>query len=84
VSVTLTVIASAGLVLALVYSLWLVDRVLYGPASRGFGIADLRPHEIIVVALLAAGILWVGLMPQPFLDLAGPAIAGLLPPGGMR
>jgi NADH-quinone oxidoreductase subunit M len=84
VNVTLAVIAGAGLVLALVYSLWLVDRAVYGPEPREYGIADLRPHEVLVVALLGVAILWLGLVPQPFLDLSSPVIGGLLAAGGMR
>lgn len=81
VSVPLTVVAAGGLILALVYALWLLDGVLYGPPEHP-QVPDLRPAELAVVLVLALAILWLGLAPQAFLNISGPTLATVLGSGG--
>ena len=83
-SVVYASVAAAGLAPALVYALWLVDRTLYGPPQREFHLADLTPDETALIVLLALAILWLGLFPQTFLNLASNALAALQQTGGMR
>ncbi|MGE5531662.1 MAG: proton-conducting transporter membrane subunit, partial [Bacteroidota bacterium] len=81
-STSFAIVAAAGLILALVYSLWLLDRVLYGPARDALAIPDLRASELAIVAALALAILWLGLAPQAFLNVSAQAFNALLGPGG--
>ncbi|MEN6641936.1 MAG: NADH-quinone oxidoreductase subunit M [Armatimonadia bacterium] len=81
-SVSFAVVAAAGLILALVYSLWLLDRVLYGPSRDPLAIPDLRASELAIVAALALAILCLGLAPQAFLNISAQALDALLGPGG--
>lgn len=83
-SVLYASIAAVGLAPALIYALWLVDRTLYGPQKREFSLPDLKPHEVVLVALLGLAILWLGLAPQSFLNLASGALASLQQIGVMR
>ncbi|HCW91648.1 MAG TPA: NADH-quinone oxidoreductase subunit M, partial [Marinobacter sp.] len=64
------VIASAGLVLAAVYSLLLMQRVHFGPACREGPLPgpDLREYGMMLALVLL--VLLVGLYPQPLLDTA--------------
>ncbi len=49
-----------------------------GPAEQKNPGGDLRGREIVVFGLLVAGILWLGLYPQPVLNAAGPPVDSLV------
>jgi len=71
-------VATAGLVGAAIYALWLVQRAFHGGPEPGSpprsGLRDLVPREAAVFAVLMVALLWLGLYPQPLLDLAAPAL----------
>jgi NADH-quinone oxidoreductase subunit M len=72
---TITAFAALGLVLAAVYSLWMVQRTFQGrPGDGAASLPDLSVRETGILAVLAAAILWLGLYPQPVLDRARPAL----------
>jgi NADH-quinone oxidoreductase subunit M len=72
------IIATAGLVVSVVYSVWIVYRVFWGlPPERREG-ADLNGRETTMLFAVMALILWIGLYPQSFLSTAGPAVRGML------
>jgi NADH-quinone oxidoreductase subunit M len=71
VSVPLTVIATAGLIVSTVYALWMIQRALYGPDKEGWKIPDLSLREMAAMAAMMLAILWLGLYPRPFIDTAG-------------
>jgi NADH-quinone oxidoreductase subunit M len=70
------VIATVGIILAALYILLLVQRVLHGPprglATRGF--RDLRAREVWAIAPLITLILFLGVYPKPVLDMINPAV----------
>ncbi|HEY3269285.1 MAG TPA: NADH-quinone oxidoreductase subunit M [Armatimonadota bacterium] len=70
VSAPLTVIASIGLIVSTVYALVMVQRTFYGPLKERPPMADLSGREAAMMAALVAAIIWLGLYPQPVLDLA--------------
>ncbi|CAG1006665.1 partial NADH-quinone oxidoreductase subunit M, partial [Anaerolineae bacterium] len=75
VSVEAAVLAASGVVLSAIYSLWVVQRVFHGaqrPAVHDFGL-----RETAVFASMVAVIVWLGLFPQPVLDLFGQTIKAL-------
>ncbi|SCY62262.1 NADH dehydrogenase subunit M [Thiohalorhabdus denitrificans] len=72
-----TVLAALGLVGSLLYTLILVQKALHGPPGPLRPGADLTVRETCTLAVLAAGLVWLGLAPQPVFDLAGPALASL-------
>ena len=67
----LTSWAAAGLVLAVVYSLWIVQRAFHGPAHEGARFPDFALREMAVMTAMILMLLWLGLYPQPVLDAAG-------------
>jgi NADH-quinone oxidoreductase subunit M len=80
------VLAVAGMVATLAYLLRLVRDVLFGPARTPGPFADLRMAEIVLLVVLIAAMAWLGLGPNPVLDLLrGPlgAIADRLAPAAM-
>jgi NADH-quinone oxidoreductase subunit M len=71
------IIGTAGIIMAALYILLLVQRVLHGPpaglARRGF--RDLVGREVWAIAPLLALILFLGVYPKPVLDMINPAVA---------
>ncbi|WP_205501839.1 NADH-quinone oxidoreductase subunit M [Rufibacter psychrotolerans] len=66
----LTIFATIGLVAATVYSLRIMQRVFLGAQKTSKGMRDLSFREMVIALPLVALILWLGLYPQPVLDLA--------------
>jgi NADH-quinone oxidoreductase subunit M len=73
----IAVLAAVGLVPATIYSLWLVQRVFHGPRHQVWTTHDLSARDLVAQALLVAGILGLGLYPQPVLDLVSGALGHL-------
>jgi NADH-quinone oxidoreductase subunit M len=78
VSRPVTVIASAGFILSLIYSLWLVYRVFQGPERQSRPGLDLNAREAAVFGVILVGLVAVGLYPQPVLKTAGPFVESLV------
>ena len=69
------VIATAGIVLAAVYILWLYQRTMTGPVKPGNEtITDLGAREKWAIAPLFVAILVLGVYPKPVLDILNPAV----------
>ncbi len=85
---TFVVLATISLVLAGLYSLILIYRALFGQnnikqvafqATKQHGLPerrlkDLGKRELSLLLLLAAGLIWLGLYPQPILDTSSHAM----------
>jgi len=76
-----TVLAFIGVILPLVYTVRLVQKVLFEEEGRPLALADLGRRELAVFGTLAAGALVVGLHPLPLLDMLQVPVALLT--GGM-
>jgi NADH-quinone oxidoreductase subunit M len=74
VSVPLTSVAVVGLVLATVYALRFVQVSFFGPNKEGWKLTDLTGRETAVAGSMILVIVWLGLYPQPVIDVAGPAL----------
>jgi NADH-quinone oxidoreductase subunit M len=75
--VTVTAVATVGLVAATLYSLRMMLRAYHGPNSGGLQFADLSGREWVLLGGLMIAILWLGVYPQPVLDAAAPALVRL-------
>jgi NADH-quinone oxidoreductase subunit M len=71
-------IGVAGLVVSVIYSVWIIYRVFWGPAPEREAAKDLNARESAMLFAAIALILWIGLYPQTFIATAGPAVRGLL------
>jgi NADH-quinone oxidoreductase subunit M len=81
-SVPLAAVGAAGMVLAAVYSLWIVQRAFHGPrAAAAPRLPDLDARETVVLGAMALLIVALGLWPQPLLEATRPVLA-LLGLGG--
>jgi NADH-quinone oxidoreductase subunit M len=74
-SVLFTVVASLGLIASTIYSLRIMQKVFYGKPTAGTGtLKDINFRESLVLGSLVIAILITGLIPQPVIDTAKPAI----------
>ena len=64
------IIAAAGVIIAAIYMLWMVQRVLFGPLVKDIvkGLNDLSLREVVVLVPLAFWTVFLGVYPQPFFD----------------
>jgi NADH-quinone oxidoreductase subunit M len=77
VSVSLTVIATLGFVAAVVYALALVQRTFQGDNTRRWHLADTSAREMAELGVMVVIAVWLGLYPQPVLDVAAPAVGAM-------
>src|SRR5262245_61064309 len=69
-------LAATGVILSACYMLWMFQRVMFGPVTHPENekLQDLSLRERLVFAPLLVLIVWMGVMPQPFLDRVQPAL----------
>jgi NADH-quinone oxidoreductase subunit M len=69
------IIATAGIVLAAIYILWMYQRMMNGPVREEVaGFKDLKAREVLAVAPLVLLLIGVGVYPKPVLDIINPAV----------
>jgi NADH-quinone oxidoreductase subunit M len=71
--------AVAGIILASIYVLWMVQRMMNGPVSPSVAsFKDLRPRELLAVTPLIVLLIAMGVYPKPVLDVINPAVNATL------
>ncbi|MFI5195476.1 MAG: NuoM family protein [Chitinophagales bacterium] len=78
--VTIMVVAGLGIILGAVYTLNMVQKTVYGNVKSMVAVKDLSVNEYVGVAIIICLIVFLGVYPQPLLDLTS-GIAGVLTPG---
>ena len=73
-------LAATTLILGAAYTLWMVKRVVFGAvANEGVaGLTDASGRELLVLALVAAGVLGLGLWPAPLADVMAASVDHLV------
>ena len=73
-------LAATTLILGASYTLWMVKRVLFGEVAndRVAALTDITAREFTILSILAAGVLLIGLWPQPLADMMQASIEGLV------
>ena len=77
VNVVMTALASTGLVLAAIYSLWIVQRAFHGEKKERLELPDLSPRETGMMTIMVIIILWLGISPGPALKTAEPSLTAV-------
>ena len=74
------VLATLGVILAAVYMLWMVQRVVFGskPKERNWSLPDINFREALTLVPLAILVFWIGIYPAPFLDVMHATVDHLL------
>nr|MBA2771816.1 NADH-quinone oxidoreductase subunit M [Sphingomonas sp.] len=69
VSTWAAIVATTGIILGAAYMLWLYWRIAFGQArtAEAGTMADLSPREWMLLAPIAAGVLWMGVYPESFM-----------------
>jgi NADH-quinone oxidoreductase subunit M len=72
--------AGMTLIFGAAYTLWLVKRVVFGPVANDqvAALRDLNGREFFVLAVLAVGVLALGLYPKPLTDVMEPTLRHLV------
>ncbi|HEV3072931.1 MAG TPA: NADH-quinone oxidoreductase subunit M, partial [Thermoanaerobaculia bacterium] len=73
-------VATFGVVLAALYLLKLIQRILFGPLTKdeNRGLADLGWREVVALVPLCVLMLWIGVVPAHFLKPSEQALATTL------
>jgi NADH-quinone oxidoreductase subunit M len=72
--------AASALIFGAAYTLWMFKRVYLGPAANDHvkELTDINAREFLMLALLAAAVLYMGVYPKPFTDVMDASVAQLL------
>jgi len=77
VSPWMTAAAALGLITAAVYSLILIQKSFFGKPSDNHRLSDFGALEMIAMAVMIIALIWLGLYPQPVLDVVQPVLDSL-------
>jgi len=77
VSPWMAVAAALGLITAAVYSLILMQKSFFGTPDESRKLADFGSLEMTAMAVMIIGLVWLGLYPQPVLDIVQPVLDSL-------
>ncbi|MEM1189312.1 MAG: NADH-quinone oxidoreductase subunit M [Pseudomonadota bacterium] len=73
----MTALAALGMVTAAVYSLWMMQQAFFGTPRDSRVVDDFGAREMLTMGAMMLALLWLGLYPQPVLDLVRPVLEGL-------
>ncbi|MFK8046867.1 MAG: NADH-quinone oxidoreductase subunit M [Halioglobus sp.] len=73
----ITAIAALGLVTAAIYSLWMIQLTFQGEPDLERPLQDFAGREMTTMAFLMLALIWLGIYPQPVLDMAQPVLESL-------
>jgi len=76
-----TALAFIGVILPLIYTVRLIQKLLFQEERQPLPLSDLNRRELIVMGVLALGAFYLGLHPTPLLDMLKIPVALLI--GGM-
>ena len=80
VNTTVAFLATIGVILGAAYSLWLYRRVVFGELVKDDlkNIMDVGRREILIFAPLILVAFWIGIYPEPFLDVMHASVINLM------
>ncbi|RJQ20520.1 MAG: NADH-quinone oxidoreductase subunit M [Nitrospiraceae bacterium] len=77
VTIVMTVLATAGIVIATVYALWMVQRAFHGEGREMRSVPDFSLREMALMSVMIVLLVWLGLYPQPVFDRGREALNNL-------
>ncbi len=76
-SIPVSVIPLAGTIFAVVYSLWMVQRIFMGEGPVHTNVKDCSARELSILGALVVLIAWLGMYPSPFLRASDSAVKSI-------
>jgi NADH-quinone oxidoreductase subunit M len=76
-NVSLTVVATLGLLAATLYGLKFAQGAFHGPNLHPWNLPDMRLREWTILGPMILFLLWIGLYPQPVLNTLRPSLAAM-------
>jgi NADH-quinone oxidoreductase subunit M len=72
--------AASALIFGAAYTLWMFKRVYLGAVGNDDvkALTDINSREFLMLALLAAAVIWMGVYPKPFTDVMDASVADLI------
>jgi proton-translocating NADH-quinone oxidoreductase chain M len=76
-------LAALGMILGAAYSLWLYNRVVFGNFKPNFlpKFSDLNRREVLIFLPFIAGVIWMGVYPEVFLECMHTSVSNLVQHG---
>ncbi|MFT3856363.1 MAG: NADH-quinone oxidoreductase subunit M [Aquabacterium sp.] len=73
-------LAATALIFGAAYTLWMYKRVYFGDVTNDDvrELKDINAREFLILAVLAAAVLWMGIQPKPFTDVMHVSVQELL------
>jgi NADH-quinone oxidoreductase subunit M len=73
-------LAATALIFGAAYTLWMYKRVYFGDVTNDDvrELKDINAREFLIMAILAAAVLWMGVQPKPFTDVMHVSVTALL------
>ena len=73
-------LAATALIFGAAYTLWMYKRVYLGDISNDDvrALKDINAREFLILAVLAAAVLWMGIQPKPFTDVMHVSVTELI------
>jgi len=73
-------LAATALIFGAAYTLWMYKRVYFGDVTNDDvrGLSDINAREFLMLAILAAAVLWMGIQPKPFTDAMHVSVTELI------
>jgi NADH-quinone oxidoreductase subunit M len=74
------VVGTVAIITGAIYMLWAYQRVFQGPVRLAANehVPDINRRELLAIAPLLAGIVFLGIYPKPFFDRVNPSVSYLL------
>ncbi|WP_290867524.1 NADH-quinone oxidoreductase subunit M [Aquabacterium sp.] len=73
-------LAATALIFGAAYTLWMYKRVYLGDVANDHvrELTDINAREFLILAILAAAVLWMGIQPKPFTDAMHVSVTELI------
>ncbi len=73
-------LAATALIFGAAYTLWMYKRVYFGEVTNDHvrELQDINAREFLILAVLAAAVLWMGIQPKPFTDAMHVSVTELI------
>jgi NADH-quinone oxidoreductase subunit M len=73
-------LAASALIFGAAYTLWMYKRVYFGDVTNDHvrELTDINAREFLMLAILAAAVLWMGIQPKPFTDAMHVSVTELI------